>query len=206
MATFDYSSLPPSDADALRVIAERLRDLIPNATSLVIEIGDLLRAAKSKLEHGTFGQYCLDKVGIEPRTAENYLALSDLAKVYPSSDLAKISARTAYKMAAKSAPADVVEAIMGEVRGGKIPSFNDVQRRLAKSKPVPSSGHDAGDVADLADRLIDALDPRNIGDLDRFLRRGTKRAIIALCDELQRGLERQHPQTAAADMLPKNLL
>lgn len=206
MATFDYSSLPSSDADALRVIAERLRDLIPNATSLVLEIGDLLRAAKSKLEHGMFGQYCLEKVGIEPRTAENYLALSDLAKVYPPSDLAKIPARTAYKMAAKSAPADVVGAIMGEVRGGKIPSFNDVQRRLAKGRPGPSSGHDAGDVADLADRLIDALDPRNVGDLERYLRKGTKSAIIALCDELRRGVERRHPQTAAPDMLPKNLL
>lgn len=203
MATFDYSSLPPSDVVALQDIAERLRDLIPRATSLIIEIGDHLKAAKSKLGHGQFSRYCLDAVGIEPRTAENYLALSDLARIYPPSDVAKLPARTAYKLAAQSAPADVVEAVMGEVHVGQVPSFDEVQRRIARRKRVSTSRQDADG---LADRLIDALDARDIGDLERFLRSGTKPAIIAFCARLQRGSERQHPIGTAEGMLPKNLL
>ncbi len=203
MSTFDYSSLQPSDAADLKKIAERLRYLVPRATRLIIEIGDHLKAAKARLGHGEFGKFCLDEVGIEIRSAENYLALSDLAKVYPPSELAKLPARTAYKLAAKAAPADVVEEVMSEVRAGRVPGFDDVLRRIAatKANQAPTSHPD---VDDLADRLLDALDARDVGDIERFLRTGTKGMIAAFCERLQHGLEQRHAKAAAADMLPKN--
>ena len=90
-STFDYTRLDPSDAAELRQIAERLRDLVPCATSLIIEIGHQLKAAKIRLDHGEFFKFCLDEAKIPIRTAENYLALADLAAVYPS-EAAKIPA------------------------------------------------------------------------------------------------------------------
>jgi hypothetical protein len=205
VSTFDYSTLPPSDAADLKMIAGCLRDLVRRAIPLVIEIGDYLKSAKARLPHGQFGKFCREAAGIEIRSAENYLALADLAKVYPPSELAKLPAGAAYQLAAKTAPAQVVEEVMSEVRAGRVPGFNDVKRRIAAGKageaPPPVL-----DIDDLADRLLDALDARDVGEIERFLRTGKKAMIAVFCERLQQGLEQRHAKPAAVAMLPRNEL
>lgn len=201
MSTFDYSRISPSDAADLRQIAERLRYLLPRAASLIIEIGDQLKEAKIRLDHGEFCAFCLQEAKIPIRTAQNYLALAELAKVFPS-EVANIPARTGYKLAAKGAPVDVVEAVMTEVREGRVPSFDEVQRRLGATKGTPAPSDT--DLDDLADRMLDALDELDVSNVEKFLRTGTKVMIVAFCDRLQFGLAQRQTTPAALDVRPKN--
>jgi hypothetical protein len=201
MSTFDYSNLPASDAIDLKKIAKQLRNLVPRATLLIIEIGNHLKEAKARLDHGKFGLFCLCEAGIEIRTAENYLALAEMAKMYPVSEIAKLPARTAYQLAARDAPAGLVKEIMSEVSDNQVPGFDEVRQRIAATKGYPAStSHLDGN--DLADRLLGTLDAHEVGNIERFLRTATKSMIAAFCDRLQRGLDAEPAYTD----LPKNLL
>lgn len=204
MSTFDYSSFSSSEAAELQEIAQRLRDLVPRACLLIIEIGDALKAAKARLRHGGFCSFCIHEAGIEIRTAENYLALAELAKLYPPTEIARLAARTAYQLAAKTAPTEIVEQVMTEVRGGRVPRFDEVKRRISQAKGKATTSHP--DVADLVDRMLDALDAQDVGNIERLLRTGTKDIIVAFCEQLRLGLEERFARPVAADVLPKNML
>lgn len=173
MSTFDHFSLQPSDAADLKKIAKRLRYLLHRATSLIIEIGNHLKAAKARLGHGEFGKFCLSEAGIEIRTAENYLALSNSADAYPPLEIAELPTRTAYQLAAKGTPVAVVEEFMSEVRAGRVPNFDDVRRRITATKGNRASTSHP-DVDDLANRLLEVLDVLDVSNIERFLRARTK--------------------------------
>jgi hypothetical protein len=204
-STFDYSAFSPSDAAFLKKTAKHVRNLIRRTTPLLIEIGDYLAKAKGRLPHGQFGQFCLDEVGIEPRSAENYMGLAELAKVYPPSLVSQLPARAGYKMGEKSAPAAIVAEIMTEVSAGRTFTFREVNSRLTAAKPAEAFSA-APDVEGLADRLLGALDAHDIGDLALLLRTATKSVIAAFCERLQQGLEQRRTTTVATRMLPQNNL
>jgi len=136
--TFDYSLFSPSDAAFLRETAGQVRALVRKATPIVIQIGDRLAAAKERLPHGQFGPYCVDEAGIPIRSAENYMSLAELAKVYPPSLLARLPATAGYKLAENTTPAAVVAAVMSEVAAGRRFKVHEVKRRLAAAKPAES--------------------------------------------------------------------
>ena len=204
MSTFDYSSFSSSEAAELQEIAQRLRDLVPRACLLIIEIGDALKAAKVRLRHGGFCSFCIHEAGIEIRTAENYLSLAELAKIYPPTEIAQLGARSAYQLAAKTAPTEIVEQVMTEVRGGRVPRFDEVKRRISQAKGRATTSNP--DVDDLVGRMLDALDAQDVGNIERLLRTATKAVIVAFCEQLRLGLEERHARPAAVDVLPKNML
>lgn len=204
-STFDYSAFSPSDADFLKKTATRVRKLIQRTTPVLIEIGDYLTNAKEKMPHGQFGKFCLDEVGIDLRSAENYMKLAELAKVYPPSLVSQLPARAGYKMGEKSAPAEIVAEIMTEVSAGRAFTFREVNSRLAAAKPAEALSV-ASDVDGLADRLLGALDMHDIGDLALLLRTATKPMLTAFCERLQQGLEQRQTTTVATCMLPQNNL
>lgn len=204
MSTFDYSSFSPVDAAELQQIAQRLRDLVPRACLLIIEIGDALKAAKARLRHGEFCTFCIHEAGIEIRTAENYLSLAELAKIYAPTEIARLGARTAYQLAAKTAPTEIVEQVMTEVRGGRVPRFDEVKRRISQAKGNATMPRP--DVNDLVGRMLDALDAQDVANIERLLRTGTKDKIVAFCEQLKRGLEKRLVRRAALDVLPINKL
>jgi hypothetical protein len=204
-STFDYSAFSPSDAAFLKKTAKRVRTLIRRATPLLIEIGDYLAKAKQKLPHGQFGAFCLDEVKISVRSAENYMNLAELAKVYPPSLVSRLPANAGYKLGEESAPAEIVAEIMTEVSTGRTFTFREVNGRLLAAKRAEALSA-APDVDGLADRLLGALDVHDIGDLALLLRTATESMIAALCARLQQGLEQRHTTTIAARMLPQNNL
>jgi hypothetical protein len=204
-STFDYSSFSPSDADFLKKTAAHVRKLIRRTTPLLIEIGDYLAKAKERLPHGQFGQFCLDEVEVDPRSAENYMKLAELAKVYPPSLVSQLPARAGYKMGEKSAPVEIVAEIMAEVSTGRNFTIREVNSRLAAAKPAKALSA-APDIDGLADRLLGALDGHDIGDLSLLLRTATKPMLAAFCERLQQGLEQRRTTTVAACMLPQNNL
>ena len=183
MSAFDYSKFSSGDAAFLRETGGQIRALIRRAVPLNVKIGDHLAKVRERLPHGLFGIYCVAEVQICLRSAENYMNLAELAKLYPVSLLSRLPARAGYKLAEKATPAPLVAEVMAEVAGGRTFTLRDVEGRIAASvsaKPavvVP-------DVDEVAGWLKDALDPENVADLIAFLRSAKKAQLTQLCERL----------------------
>ena len=89
-------------------IADRIRHALHNN---VIEIGDLLLQAKAQLEHGEFQNWAKRELGIKPRSAQNYMNAAAFVKD-KSETVALLPPATLYKIAAPSAPPEIVEKVL----------------------------------------------------------------------------------------------
>jgi hypothetical protein len=204
-STFNYAAFSPSEVAFLQTTAKRVRALIRRTTHQLIEIGGNLTQIKNRMPHGQFAAFCDAELGIGLRSAENYMALADLAKTYPPALVARLPARAGYKLAEKSAHSDTVSEIMSEVSKGKLFTISEVNSRLVAAKLVEPSST-APDIGYLADRLVDALDMHDVGDLVLLLGTASRSAIAAFCERLQQGLEQRRSTTATTLMLPQNNL
>jgi hypothetical protein len=200
--TFDYCSVSPSNAIFLRKTACQVRVLVKRVTPTNIKIGDHLTAARERLPHGQFGKYCVDAVGITLRSAENYMSLAELANIFPRSLVAQLPARAGYKLAENATPPALVAEMMSEVAAGHIPTFHEVESRIAAAEPAEPNHGVLRNVDDLADQLLRSLDSEKLDEVVRFLRMAKKPAIAMLCERLQQGLKRQ-PLNSASDFLPQ---
>ena len=203
--TFDYSPYPPTDAADLRHIAGQVRELVQRATPLLIEIGDYLNSAKKKLAHGQFQIFCEAEAGVEFRSAQNYMSLATLARSYPRAEVEQLPARAGYKLAEKATPARIVAEVMSEVRAGRVPTLNEVKSRVAAAKGLTEPAKIV-DIDKLANRLLDSLDPGDVGDIVLLLKKGTKAIMALLCERLEQGLKQPRTGEAVAEVLPPNQL
>ncbi|MCS3765281.1 hypothetical protein [Bradyrhizobium centrosematis] len=201
--TFDYSAFLPSESAFLQASAKRVRALIRRTTHQLIEIGDTLAEIKKRMPHGQFTEFCNVELGLELRSVENYMSLAEFAKTYPPALVARLPARAGYTLAEKSAPADTVAEIMSEVSSGKLLTISEVKNRLETAKHAERSST-APDIAYLADRLLNALDVHDIGDLVFLLGTATRSTIAAFRQRLQQGLEHRRSTTATTLMLPQD--
>ena len=128
------------------------------------------------------------------------MSLAELARVYPPSLLARLPATAGYKLAENTTPAAVVAAVMSEVAAGRRFKVHEVKRRIAAAKPAESPVLPP-EVDNVADRLLDALDPEDVAEVVAFLRSAQKPMIAVLCERLQHGLE-QRPTPSTATLLP----
>ncbi len=92
----------------LAEIADRIRHALHNN---LIEIGDLLLQAKAQLDHGKFQTWAMDELGIRPRSAQNYMNAAAFVKD-KSATIAHLPPATLYKIAAPSAPPEIVEKVL----------------------------------------------------------------------------------------------
>lgn len=122
---FDYGEVAPDIATALRAQASRIRDMITVTTSAVIQIGNDLIAVKQVLERGTFRSWIESECGFSARTAENYMGAARLAEGR-NATVAFLQPATVYRLAAKSAPAEVVNAVLQRAEQGEAVSDRDV--------------------------------------------------------------------------------
>jgi hypothetical protein len=139
---FDYSKLAARDADALRA---RARDLRERISALHAEIADAERRVnrsaasiggelldlKDRLPHGAFGRWCQAELGLEARTAQNFMNAARLLRGLPpekSETVSHLPAATLYALAAPSVPEDVRAALVDRVAAGE-PLRLDVVRR-----------------------------------------------------------------------------
>jgi hypothetical protein len=201
-STFDYSAFSASETAFLQSSVKRVCVLVRRGAKDILEIGDRLTEIKMMLPHGQFAVFCEAEMGLEPRTVENYMSLAELAKKYPPALVAQLPARAGYKLAEKSASQDAVAEIMSQVSEGKRFTISEVSSRLAAAKlPKPSTVPDIGYVAD---RLLEALDVHDVGDLVRLLGTANRKTIVAFSQRLQQGLEHRRSTTATALTLPQN--
>ena len=81
---------------------------------------------------------------------------------------------------------------MSEVSAGRRFKVHEVKSRIAAAKPAEPSVL-LPDVDNVADRLLDALDPGDVAEVVAFLRSAKKSLIAVLCERLQHGLEQRAP-------------
>jgi len=129
---FDYSAFDADTACNLRSQANRIRKRIGKATQDLIDIGrDLLAAKKNLIDHGAFIEWVESEVGIVRRTAQAYMALAKFADDNGAA-IALLPPTTAHRLAAKSAPPEIVSEVVSKALSGEVlPDRAVVQMILA---------------------------------------------------------------------------
>jgi len=184
---FDYSGIPASDAMQLRLIARRIKELLPTVIPIIIQIGRNLEEAKAMIPHGHFGAYCWEETGLCNRSTQNYMNLAKLARSRDPADLAKLAAGAAFELARKKTPEAVVSEVLSDVRAGRSVTEDDVKERIARATGKGST-LDTREIDKLANVLIENLDADGVRDIEFFLRRASKAKTKALSDRLRKAL------------------
>ena len=130
---FDYNGVPAVTAAALRAEASRIRKLVKATTASIIEAGRALIAVKEQLDHGQFSDWVDAECGFSLRTAENYIRACQFAEG-KNATVALLSPATVYRLAAKSTPPEVVDAVLQQAAKGEVISDDNVQVALAKAQ------------------------------------------------------------------------
>jgi Protein of unknown function (DUF3102) len=132
-APFDYSVLDTDIAYNLRRQAHRIRKRIGKATQDLIDIGRDLLAAKQLLEHGEFIKWVEAEVGIARRTAQAYMAIAKLAEDKGAA-IALLPPTTVHRLAAKSAPPEVVREVLAKAQSGDVLPDRMVSEMISEAR------------------------------------------------------------------------
>jgi hypothetical protein len=127
---FDYGSLPPEIADALREQTARIRHQVKATATAIVWIGRDLTAVKQMLGHGQFVRWVESECGFSGRSAQNYMRTAEFLEG-KSATIALLPLATLYRLSAKNAPPEVVAAVIDRAARGEI-SEADVIRIFAE--------------------------------------------------------------------------
>lgn len=133
---FDYEALPVPDRTALRLAADRIRDRTGRIRSDLVAIGRELLGVKDRLDHGAFAAWCQVEAGIEPRSAQRYMQAARLVGSLPEparDTVTHLPPSTLYKLAAPSAPAEVVKEVVEAATNGTALPAERIQQRLVEA-------------------------------------------------------------------------
>jgi hypothetical protein len=130
---FDYSGISPSLVPNLQAQANLIKNIIVKTTADLIEIGRNLIAAGDRLKHGLFIPWVETEIGIRGRTAQRYMALARLAEK-KSDSVSLLLPTTAHRLAAKSAPPEVVAHVLDRAVSGEIVSDSQVDEMFRNAR------------------------------------------------------------------------
>jgi hypothetical protein len=116
---FDYCGISPSLVSHLQAQAKLIKNLIAKTTEGLIEVGRNLVAVKQRLNHGQFIDWVEIEVGIDKRTAQSYMAIARFAEA-KGTTVALLPPTTAHRLAAISAPVEVVDHVLDRAINGEI--------------------------------------------------------------------------------------
>jgi hypothetical protein len=138
--TFRYDHFSPEMKKALQETATRIRAQVRTATKAVIEIGRELISIKRQLEHGQFTEWVEIECGFSLRSAENYMRAAAFA-IGKSETVSLLRPATAYRLAAKSAPPEVVSAVIRSIEAGHIPTDSEIDVMFDRARNGPRLRH-----------------------------------------------------------------
>lgn len=124
------ASLGTGQVANLEQIATRIRNLGRKTSDAILEIGQQLLRVKAETVHGTFTRWVENDCGLMRRSAQQYMRVAAFA-ADKSASVALLSPAVLYRLAAKSAPADVVSAVLRLVEDGSIPNEFQVDQLFA---------------------------------------------------------------------------
>ena len=145
---FDYNTVPASIRFDLQAQAKLIKKLIAKTTADLIDLGRHLIAAKQHIGHGLFIPWVEGEIGISGRTAQRYMAIAQLAEAKNDS-VSLLPPTILHRLAAPSAPLEVVDYVIGQANDGGIVQDSvvammiaDARRRQkqAKKSVSPDSG------------------------------------------------------------------
>jgi hypothetical protein len=156
------AALPePANSDKhLRALADQVRRHSRTSSISIIAIGEALRDAKKRLEHGNFGDWVRDECGFTIRTAQTYMRIHKLAD--KSEKVSLLNPAALRCLARRSTPLGVVNHVLdrldqnhvlneAEILGLILDSQTDAE--AADVPKVADDEHTLGLARELHDRL-----------------------------------------------------
>lgn len=131
---YDFTKIPAECREEVRHLTIQIRASFRSSTERNIEAGKALIAVKSKLKRGEFATYCVEALYLNPRMAQHYMCLAKLADRLGEEVVSQVPPGVAYKLAAKDADSEVVQAILAEIAAGNIPTIAIVVERMKDAK------------------------------------------------------------------------
>ncbi|QDC00321.1 DUF3102 domain-containing protein [Mesorhizobium sp. 8] len=130
-----YDSLDSDVAEELRQCAIDIRRRHASVTCEMLEVGKSLTATKDKVPHGTFLAWVEHEVGLSHRMAQLYMRAAEWASDGRNAKLiSHLQPTSVLKLAAKSTPESVVEAVAGKVQAGTVVKVSDVDVLLSEAR------------------------------------------------------------------------
>ena len=127
---FDYTSISSDVAEDARAAAARIRHrMVAN----IGEIGRELCAVKKRMPHGTFVRWVKAELGINPRSAENYMNAA-LFLEGKSESISHLPSTAIYALAAPSASQSIVDRVVAELDDGVALSSKQIVDRLGEGR------------------------------------------------------------------------
>lgn len=130
---FDYNTVPASIRFDLQAQAKLIKKLIAKTTADLIDLGRHLIAAKQHIGHGLFIPWVEGEIGISGRTAQRYMAIAQLAEAKNDS-VSLLPPTILHRLAAPSAPLEVVDYVIGQANDGVIVQDSVVARMIADAR------------------------------------------------------------------------
>jgi hypothetical protein len=130
---FDYNTVPASIRCDLQAQAKLIRKLIAKTTADLIDLGRHLIAAKQHIGHGLFIPWVEGEIGISGRTAQRYMAIAQLAEAKNDS-VSLLPPTILHRLAAPSAPLEVVDYVIGQANDGVIVQDSVVAMMIADAR------------------------------------------------------------------------
>ena len=130
---FDYNTVPASIRSDLQAQAKLIKKLIAKTTADLIDLGRHLIAAKQHIGHGLFIPWVEGEIGISGRTAQRYMAIAQLAEAKNDS-VSLLPPTILHRLAAPSAPLEVVDYVIGQANDGVIVQDSVVAMMIADAR------------------------------------------------------------------------
>ncbi len=133
---FDYAELNVQTARAVRVSAERIRQLVRRSLGDIIEIGTELVTVKQTLPHGQFRPWLSSEFGWKERSARNFMNVAQRFKSASVADLG-LDLTAAYLLAAPSTPERARTLALERAEKGEHITYAVAQDIVAQTKSQP---------------------------------------------------------------------
>lgn len=130
---YTYDVLSSDVAALAQQATARIQKIFSETRMSFIEVGRDLIAVKKALPHGEFTKWIEAEFNMTDKTAQNYMSAA--AEFHDKPEIVSVlPPTTVYKLAAKSTPLAVRDAIVAEVTSGKVFTPQEVQRRIVEAK------------------------------------------------------------------------
>ncbi len=129
-AAFPYGDLEPAAATVALAAAEAIRDIQKRT---IPEVGHHLLLAKAALPHGAFTSWAKSELGIEARSARNYMAAAEWLVGKPAS-VAALPPTVLYALAAPNAPPELVLSVVTGAEAGAAIDVPTIRSSLDAAK------------------------------------------------------------------------
>ncbi|MBP0445019.1 DUF3102 domain-containing protein [Roseomonas sp. SSH11] len=127
---FDYSTLSSELAQQAQAAAKAINRIAARHVRL---IGKHLLAAKEVIPHGSFMQWVESELGMNARTAQNYMTAARWLEGKPE-PVSHLPAKVIYALASPATPASVVQEVVTAAAAGPLPEAEVIAHRIEVAK------------------------------------------------------------------------